>query len=336
MKPTRYTFPLLALVLLLVTASTIEWGEPPETAEPRSVEPVLTGFRKVDDYPLYVVHIEGDYGFSEYLATGRTPLMGYIHVPGCTVFTAMGGGETLMGRNFDFPSNPALLLYTDPPDGYASVSMVDLGYFGYNLGNLPQEGDLDSLLAAPLLPFDGMNEKGLVVGMAAIPEALAPAAEGKTNIGEIQVIRLLLDYAEDVNEALTLLEEYNVEMTTPPIHYMIADRSGESVVIEYIRGEMHVLREETPYQVMTNFIIQGSSTGQDAPCWRFRAVHEGLSGYNGVVSAGEAMDMLSEASQSSTIWSIVYEASTGEIHVAMGRSYENVQSFSLNMTGGGP
>ena len=124
-------------------------------------------------------------------------------------------------------------------------------------------------------------------------------------------------------------------MTTPPIHYMIADRSGESVVVEYIRGEMHVIREE-PYQVMTNFIIHGSPTGQDAPCWRYRAVHRGLEGFNGALSAGEAMDLLSEASQPSTIWSIVYETSTGEIHVAMGRSYERVHKFSLNMTGGSP
>jgi len=181
-----------------------------------------------------------------------------------------------------------------------------------------------------------MNEKGLAVGMAAIPEALAPTAEGKTTIGEIQVIRLLLDYAGDVDEALTLLEEYNVEMTTPPIHYMIADGSGESVVVEYIHGEMHVLREEMPYQVMTNYIIQGAQTGLDAPCWRYRAVYEGLSGCNGVLSAGEAMDLLSEASQSSTIWSIVYDASTGEIHVAMGHSYENIYTFSLDMTGGSP
>lgn len=336
MKPTRYTFPLLARALLLVAASTIEWDQPPEITEPQNVEPVFTGFRKVDDYPLYVVHYNGDYGFSEYLATGETTLTGGFYRPGCTVFTASGGGMTLMERNFDFPSNPALLLYTNPPDGYASVSMVDLGYFGYSMGSLPQEDDLGSLLTAPYLPFDGMNEKGLVVSMAAIPEAQAPESDGKTTIGEIQSIRLLLDYAEDVDEALTLLTEYNVEMTTPPIHYMITDRSGESVVVECLRGEMHVIREETPYQVMTNFVIQGSQTGPNAPCWRYRAVHRGLEASNGAVSAGEAMDMLREASQSSTIWSIVYETSTGEMHVSMGCGYERVHTFSLNMTEGSP
>ncbi|MCK4702296.1 hypothetical protein KAT55_02955, partial [Candidatus Bathyarchaeota archaeon] len=83
MKQTRYTFPLLALALLLVAASTIEWNQPPEITEPQNVDPVFTGFRKVDDYPLYVVHYNGDYGFSEYLATGETPLTGGFYRPGC-------------------------------------------------------------------------------------------------------------------------------------------------------------------------------------------------------------------------------------------------------------
>ena len=34
------------------------------------------------------------------------------------------------GRNFDWEFSPALLLFTDPPDGYASVSMVDLTFLG--------------------------------------------------------------------------------------------------------------------------------------------------------------------------------------------------------------
>jgi hypothetical protein len=82
LKPTRHTLPLLALTLLLVAASMIEWEEPTEIAEPQGVESVFTGFRKVDDYPLYVLHYNGDYGFSEYLATGETPLTGGYYRPG--------------------------------------------------------------------------------------------------------------------------------------------------------------------------------------------------------------------------------------------------------------
>jgi len=237
-----------------------------------------------------------------------------------------------MGRNFDFPSNPALLLYTDPPDGYASVSMVDLGYFGCSMSSLPEPGSLDSLLAAPYMPFDGMNEKGLVIGMAAIPESVSPRREGNTLIGEIQVVRLMLDRAADVEEALRLLGEYDVEMMTPPIHYMLANAEGNSVIIEFIDGHMHLVREPTGYQVMTNFIVHGSGAPEDSPCWRYNAVHDGLSMCGGAVSATEAIGLLSDSSQSSTIWSTVYCPATGEIHVAMGADFETAHTFTLNMT----
>ena len=91
---------------------------------------LIENFRQVDDYPLYTGRYVGDYRFDEYLKTGQRPsLSGF----GCTCFV----DDLIIGRNFDFPANPALLLFTSPEDGYKSVSMVDLGYFGYSMSNLP-------------------------------------------------------------------------------------------------------------------------------------------------------------------------------------------------------
>jgi len=64
--------------------------------------------------------------------------------------------------------------YIHTSRGYASVSMVDITYLGFkesqlkNLTDLPIEDRL-ALLDAPSMPFDGMNEHGLVIGMAAVP-----------------------------------------------------------------------------------------------------------------------------------------------------------------------
>lgn len=305
--------------------------------------PILTGrfaqgpgdlgfsdFEKVDDYPLYVMRLEGDYGFSEYLMTGvlryafRLPTS-----PSCTCFAALGeGGPAIFGRNFDFYQNPALLLYTDPPDGYASISMVDLGYFGYSMDNLPDPEDgLRDLGWTPYLPFDGMNEHGLAVSMAAIPHAESPYDPEKLTIGEIQVIRLLLDRARDVEEALCILEEYNVRIETPPIHYLLADQSGGSAIVEFVDGEMRVLRDDEPLQVMTNFIVVGSGAPEVVSCSRYRSVYDGLSDADGCVSMEGAMSLLEGASLSSTIWSCVYNVETGEVHVAMGGEYTQVLSF---------
>ena len=295
-----------------------------------------SGFEKVDDYPLYVMAYEGDYGFTEYLRTGEldASFTDGSH-PSCTCFAACGG-EPVFGRNFDFPRNPALLLFTDPPDGFASVSMVDLGYFGYGVGDLPDpEEGIEPLRDSPYLPFDGMNERGLVVSMAAVPRADAPVDPGKVTLGEIQVIRLLLDRAGSVDEALGLLGQFNVRMTEPPIHYLIADRSGSSAIVEFVDGEMVVLRDDEPWQVITNFIVVGSGAPGDVPCSRYRCAYGGLSEAGGHVSMDEAMFLLAGSSQSSTIWSTVYNMETGEICIAMGRDFDHLLRFQAPTSAGG-
>ena len=94
----------------------------------------------------------------------------------CSLFAAFGeAGDTLFGRNFDWEFSPALLLFTDPPDGYASVSMVDLTFLEISPAAARTLTDLSpaertALLAAPSMPFDGMNEYGLTIAMAAVPD----------------------------------------------------------------------------------------------------------------------------------------------------------------------
>ena len=307
--------------------------EVPTKEEPTGApeEPRSLTLEKVDNYPLYVLRLEGDYGFSEFLRTGVLNFSFGGPGPSCACFSASGNGsDPLFGRNFDFPSNPALLLFTDPPDGYASVSMVDLGYFGYSMGRLPEpDGDLEVLKMTPYLPFDGMNEHGLAVGMAAIPSAEPPYDSGRVTIGEIQVIRLLLDKARGVEEAISLLGEYNVEMTDPPIHYMLADRAGSSAIVEFIGGEMKVLQGGEPWQVMTNFIVHGSGAPRIVSCSRYVSAYDGLRGANGSVVMAEAMGLLEVSSQTSTIWSCVYNLETGDILIAMGRKYNDALSFQL-------
>lgn len=95
-----------------------------------------------------------------------------INIPdlGCSTFIAQNKDSGyLFGRNFDMDYSPSVLVKTKPKNGYASVSMVNLGFVGYNEKHLPDTLK-DSLvtLAAPYAPLDGMNEKGLAVGVLLI------------------------------------------------------------------------------------------------------------------------------------------------------------------------
>jgi hypothetical protein len=278
----------------------------------------IEDFQQIDNYPLYTARYIGDYKFEEYLKTGKRPNLTPF---GCTCFSK----NMIVGRNFDFPANPALLLYTEPEDGYKSISMVDLGFFGYSMSKHPKLPL--GLEETPYLPFDGMNEKGLVVTMAAVPKATSPSGNQKS-VGEIALIRLLLDYASNVDEAIDLLRSYNVLMDEPPIHYLVADASGDSVVVEYVDYKMKTYRSNNQ-SIITNFVLTGLNLPQESPCDRYNLVYSILM-ENNTLTKDNAFGLLRDSSQSSTIWSCVYDIDELGVHIVMGRNYGIVHTFYIN------
>ena len=302
----------------------------------------LNSLRKLDDHPLYVVTYHGDYGFGEYLQAQRPASGGFRRTDGatgdawaCTCFAALEWDHALLGRNFDWYDHPALLVFTDPPDGYASVSMVDISYLGFGAEE-PSPTARETLLYAPFTPFDGMNECGLAVGMMAVPEAKPGHDPKEATLNGREAIRLLLDYARDVDEALRLLSEYNIVFSGPPLHYLIADAAGGSAVVEFVEGGMKVLPNEGSWQVSTNFVIsEAQLDDHDSACWRYNKAFSTLRDARGSLSSEEAMALLEDVSQQNTIWSIVYGLSSGEVSVSMGRNYGTVHRFTLGRSQGG-
>ena len=250
---------------------------------------------------------------------------------GCTCFAALGDkNTTILGRNFDWYDHVSLLLFTDPPDGFASVSMVDLEYFGFTRNNLPDKAQNNRrLLDTPWLPFDGMNEMGVAIGMMAIPDVDTPSDPTKKTIGELEVIRLVLDYAKNTEHAIELITKYNVRMETPPIHYLIADLTGLSAIIEFVNEQMIVIRNTEPWQVSTNFIIHNSGAPENVSCWRYNEAYSTLKESNGKLNNKEAMNLLQSVAQSNTIWSMAYQLNDGKIAAVVGKNYNNIHSFNL-------
>ncbi len=295
----------------------------------------LLTFRQVDDYPLYTMQYRGDYKV--------LPSLGLNSIPGlasskdqptldfaCTVFYGRDEkGEALLGRNFDWQHKSSLLLFTNPPDGYASASMVDLGYLGFEPGGVSLLS-LNNLKAAPLWPFDGMNERGLAIGMMAVPATPGLHDPAKPTIDSLSVIRLVLDYASDLDEALKIIQGVNIDFGSGPwLHYLLSDREG-SAVVEILADRINVIHNQQPYQSATNFMLSGLSEPEaDASCWRYQTASDYLEQNQGILDSAEAMGLLKNVSQVNTVWSVVYQLDTGEIQIAMGRDYTDVHNFSL-------
>jgi choloylglycine hydrolase len=176
-----------------------------------------------------------------------------------------------------------------------------------------------------------MNEQGLAIGMMALPTAQAPDDPQKQTVGSLLIIRLMLDYAKNVDEAIALLKSFNIDFQGgPPLHYIITDRSGKSVVVEFVDRKISLLRNTHPWQVATNFIITGLSPEMSrASCWRYKKVWETLENQVITFSPINALSLLKDVSQGNTIWSVVYDTASLDFLVVMGRKYDQVHEFNL-------
>jgi hypothetical protein len=329
---------VLGVAILLAWLAAVVWLIPPAAT--------LASLEQVDDYPLYTMHYHGGYQramstarfLESLLWAGRASLELAPEQPAwaCSLFAALGDADNeVYGRNFDWHYSPALLLFSDPPDGYASVSMVNIAYLGYagnQLRALVKHPLIErsALLLAPLFPLDGMNEYGLAIGMAAVPPGGMRPDPNKETLDSLMIIREMLDHARDVDEAVDIMSSYNVDMRGgPPIHYLVADASGRAALVEFYQGEMHVFPNHMPWHLATNFLRAAAGDSPEGHCWRYDRINERLRQTEGRMTSQEAMNLLADVSQGGTQWSVVYEMNSGAVNVAMGRAYEQVHTFSL-------
>ena len=313
----------------------------------------LLSLKKRNDYPMYSMTYYGDYAFDEFLTKGMTKdedLMDFIqnrftkkfafNIPraGCTAFLAKDeGGELLYGRNYDFPTTPSLLLKTKPLNGYASISIVDMMALGFTKDHLPHGlSQKLPLLAAPYLPFDGLNEKGLAVSILQVPETKLPYDPDKVTLNTTTVIRLMLDKAATVDEAIALVEKYNVYFSINVYcHYFIADQQGRSVILEFYDGKIHVIEEDVAsnFYACNGVILEEEHETPD-PNQRYRMAKETLAKQNNLLSMEEAGELLCDLGiyykgDNILQWSVIYNLTSLSGMVFTGRKLSEPYFFRV-------
>ncbi len=293
----RVAAALVGICILVVGAVLVMFGGELKT---------LGTIEKIDDYPLYTMDYAADYGLEEFLEQGGASndaelidfvvsrlLKGLpiqIELPdlACSTFNAeTPEGEALFGRNFDLEFSPGMMVRTTPKDGYASISMVNLAFIGYGEDKLPEDFASSIVsLAAPFAPLDGVNEKGLAVGVLLIDTEATHQETERVDITTTTAIRLMLDRCATVDEAVDLLSQYDMHASgNRCYHFQIADASGDSVVVEYIDNETRLVEPgEEGYQAATNFLLTPGDYdfggGQD----RYETVMSALDAADGVMT----------------------------------------------------
>lgn len=301
---------------------------------------------------LSAIKYEGDYGFDEFLLQGGAASdaevaaflsknigknISFDRISfGCsTISTKDTDGNLLFGRNFDWNSCNAMIIYSVPETGYASISTVNMDFISMTGISFSALSDTAQAIIGLYAPLDGMNEKGLAVSVNMIQDSATISQNtDKPDITTTTAIRLLLNQAANVDEAVKLLQQYDMHASMGyMMHLALADTNNHSVVIEYINDEMIVI--ETP--VVTNFYLaegEKNGIGTTQSHERYDILMKTLSD-NGVMSMEAVRDALDSVSKDnfsefeSTEWSIVFNQSTKTIHYYHRENYSNRYTFTI-------
>lgn len=336
---------LAALVIALVLTLFLFWPVIRSASSVKRLEDGLYSMEYLEDYGLEDFIAQG--GGSSDMAVADFVIDRLFHGLvnlnlqgssfGCSTLSIPGpDGTQLFGRNFDWGACATLIVQTHPRSGFASISTVNMDFLNLGL-NLSEEASVRLMsAAAPYAPMDGMNEKGLCVAVLMIEDR--PGFDqntGKPDLTTTSAVRLLLDRAATVDEALALLEQYDLHASAGMmVHFAIADTSGRSVAVEYVNNEMSVV--ETP--IVTNFYLtpgEKYGVGTEESHRRYEILTETLADHPSmtVEEVRDAMDSVSkhnfDSVFASTEWSIVFDQTSGEAQYYHRENFENAYVFRL-------
>ena len=361
----RIACALAALVIALAVAVFALWHNELTT---------LASFQKLSDRDeahrdgaVYQINFSGDYFFDEFLSQGgasndaelisfitRSITKGIIpmHIKtssiACSAFTAdTQSGDRVFGRNYDFSATNTAIVYTDPGEGrHASYSTIDLSFLG-----LDADKDVETIgqkfltLAAPYVPLDGINDAGVACGifMSYQGEGKGTPTDTQTDRPDLTsttLLRLILDYADSVEDAVALAQQYDLhDSASSCFHYMVADSTGRSAILEWVgtdadhdadgaQRQLNVLWNDTDalsdsadWQVVTNFIktpgYYDGTAAERKGLDRYEHLAAALRETDGIVADKDAaMDLLASVgrrtwnnddSNSNTVHSVVYD-----------------------------
>jgi predicted choloylglycine hydrolase len=237
---------------------------------------------------------------------------------GCTVFNCNLGNKVLAGNNEDgnYLTDVEVWSVARSANGYGRIC------FGWK----------------QLLFFrqaqGGMNDQGLFFDWASCPKSDPPRFSFKKRIAWFSLSEKLLAECATVDEAIAWLKQYNILFIRS--HIMLADKKGNSAIVEWVDGEIKILRGKNNCQMITNFWLSHPELG-NYPCLRYNKVMEMLGNqreisveyFQSILELVSKYEQTKDGNESGTIYSNVYDLSSGDVYVYYKRDFENPIKINL-------
>ena len=229
--------------------------------------------------------------------------------------------KVVLGKNLDWEFGNGLVIFNpknaakksvvgkQPLSWKSKFKSITFNHFGKNL------------------PLGGMNEAGLVIEELSTWPVVYPNKSSMNLINEFEWIQFSLDSYSSVAEVIENVEKYSISKFLFELHYIIADSSGNTAIIEFIDGKAKIFRiNNFLFSALTNNNYEellksynhyqnslrdylNISQSQD----RFIKLTELLKA-NSMYTSFSAMNILDSVKVSDTRWQIVYDISDSIIY----------------------
>jgi hypothetical protein len=218
---------------------------------------------------------------------------------GCFILFLSDGRHVLVGNHEDWFAKDAALKINPPSKGKFGSVIFAFSNEGWAQG--------------------GMNEKGLFFDAARTPfQEIAFPGESEEFPGYIW--QSVLDKCATVAEALTFLSKYKIPELSEA-HIMLADATGDAVIIGVDHGKIAFKRPQQTYLLQTNFNPWNPELSDDPVCRRYNRAERDLA-IKKEATVENLKSILEQTHQDSlTVYSNIYDLKNKIIYTYNKRNF---------------
>ncbi len=167
----------------------------------------------------------------------------------CSSIVLKQGNQLFLGKNFDWTYREGIVI----KNLRGTSKTAYFTHTGEQAKWTSIHGSITFNQNGKEMPYGGMNEKGLVVEMLWLELTKYNINEEKKYVNELEWIQYQLDNFETVQQVLDHLTDLKIYPIKGKIHYILTDRTGLSVIVEYLNGKPIAYKKEAnTCQAITN------------------------------------------------------------------------------------
>jgi predicted choloylglycine hydrolase len=231
----------------------------------------------------------------------------------CSAASCYANGRQLVGRNFDNPS--------DKPHYFTTMELAG----GYKaMGHTVY--DITSWFV------DGINERGLSLCVTTASGDREPYPnEPAVLMGHM--CQIIMQTCASVEEALNLLRTVRVWFPDEVNHWLLADASGNAVVVEWNskNHKLLVFERPRPYELLTNTPFELGEEAVLKNCWRYCTakpmLEAGVQDAAGMFEVMKAVRVTSGPSR--TLWTTVMDLNARKFEVRYFKEFDRKYEFKF-------